>query len=178
MDQITSLDEYHKEKTTYASPPNAVQIACFENGESMLAEDGSIAKQECVDALNALNGLWKTSAAEIAKMNPKTAFNVLKSLGFQAVVNAGVRHVQPYSSWESSLSDAAKTNLGLKGGNFQAEFVKNVIAFVNANPAILNKGDIDTNKGADKYGVKAATWNKRSSYRNLDDVQNGIKSKS
>jgi hypothetical protein len=169
-DKYVSLDEYKGRANN--SNFNADQIACFEGGKKVLNDDGTAAVQECITALQNA-ALWKVKTEEIAEINPRTAFNILKSLGFGGVNRSGKVQVQSYQSWEDSLSDAAKTTLDINN-SFQADFIKNVVAFVNANPAILNKGDIELNSAADKYGVKAATWNKRSSDSELNDVRQGI----
>jgi len=134
---------------------------CFVKGAPMFNEDGSVARDDCVDAITDKD-LWKTSAKEVADMHPKVVFDILKSLGFKGVpTNKGIR-CQSYNSWVSSLKSGQKTALKFTGNQFDnADFVKNLVAFMNANPAILNKGDLPKNAKADLYGVKPATWNKR-----------------
>ena len=158
----------------------AQEAECFAAGASMWNEDGTVARADCLNAINQ-KGLWRIGATDVAKMHPKSVFDILKSLGFKGVpTSKGVR-CQSYSSWSASLKDSQKkdanvltnANKGLlfTGNQFvNAEFVKNLVAYMNANPSILNKGDLGVDSKADKYGVKAATWNKRVDH-SFDDLR-------
>ena len=151
------------------------QAECFAAGASMWKEDGSVVRQECVDAIND-PGLWKVTAQEVAKMHPKSVFDILKSLGFKGVPSQKGVRCQSYNSWVASLKQNQKNALTFNGNQFvNAEFVKNLVAYMNANPAILNKGDLGVESKADKYGVKAATWNKRVDH-SFDDLRYNINS--
>ena len=134
---------------------------CFVTGAPMFNQDGTQAREKCIDAITQ-PGLWKTTVTQVANMHPKVVFDILKSLGFRAeATNKGFR-CQSYNSWVSSLKPNQKRLLKFKGNHFDnAEFVKNLVAFMNANPAILNKGDLTKDAKPDAYGVKPATWNKR-----------------
>ena len=152
------------------------QAECFAAGASMWNEDGTVLRQDCLTAINQKN-LWRFGADEVAKMHPKAVFDILKSLGFKGVPSSKGVRCQSYSSWVSSLKDSQKTTAGdnsalhFTGNQFDnAEFVKNLVAYMNANPAILNKGDLGSDAKADKYGVKPATWNKRVDH-SFDDLR-------
>ena len=158
-----------------------ITAECFASGASIWKEDGVVQRKDCLAAINNTN-LWKTTAAEVAKMHPKTVFDILKSLGFKGVPsNKGVK-CQSYESWVSSLKESQKTTdpnkndegLVFNGNQFvNAEFIKNLVAYINANPAILNKGDLGVESKSDTYGVKPATWNKRVDH-SFDDLRYNI----
>ena len=154
---------------------NAVQVKCFEAGEPMWKEDGSVKNPECVVAFKTKD-LWKTSATDIAKMNPKNVFNILKSAGFKGEQTSHGIRCQTYDSWRKSLNETQKTALGMGPGPWaNAQFFQNLVAFVNANPSILNKGDMHLQAPLDEYGVRAATFNKRVDH-SFDDLRYRINS--
>jgi len=181
-DDWKSLVEYWKTAGVYESAGAKGSIAslkCFGVGESMWKDDGTPAGNgECVTALTQ-SGLWATTAADVAKMHPKEVFSILKSAGFKGENSSdGKVRCQSYDSWRSSLNANQKTALGITSTKTQfdnAEFLKNLVAFVNANPKILNAGDLGLNAPLDTYGVRAATHNKRVDH-SFDDLRYRINS--
>ena len=174
-----SLDDYWKTSgQSNGAKQSLASLKCFMEGESMWEDDGSAADNKCVDALLDEN-LWATTAAEVAKMHPKEVFSILKSAGFKGENSSdGKVRCQSYDSWRSSLNENQKKELGITATSTQfvnANFLKNLVAFVNANPNILNAGDLGLNAPLDSYGVRAATHNKRVDH-SFDDLRYRINS--
>lgn len=157
---------------------NAQHFECFMNGESMWDDKGDLVKPDCAVAIKA-KGLWKATAPDIAKMSPKVVFNILKSLGFRGEHTSKGFICQSYGDWRSSLSTTQKDKLGFPANSNQfanADFVQGLVAFINANPAILNKNSADpAGQKPDLYGVHPASWNKRVDH-SLDDLRYRINS--
>jgi hypothetical protein len=150
------------------------KFACFRQGETMWNDNGTAAKPECSNAIKN-PALWKTTHTDIAKMSPEVVFNILKSLGFKGEQTSKGVVCQSYDSWRAKLNSDQKTALGFNSNQFpNAQFVSNLVAFMNANPAILNKKSADPT-GKDAYGVHAATFNKRVDH-SLDDLRYRINS--
>jgi len=172
-----SLDDYWKTSgQSNGAKQSLASLKCFMEGESMWNDDGSAAgNSECVNALKSKD-LWKTTVAD---MHPKEVFSILKSAGFKGENSSdGKVRCQSYDSWRSSLNENQKKELGITATSTQfvnANFLKNLVAFVNANPNILNAGDLGLNAPLDSYGVRAATHNKRVDH-SFDDLRYRINS--
>ena len=158
------LDDYWTgSKENYAAEKNAYAdaINCFHTYKPLFNKDGTVNNQICLDYIKDKDN-WKVKVEDIQKIHPVVAFNLLKSLGFQGIksTTSGLIKVQSYSSWYSDLNKDTKKALENNSGKIDNEqLIKNIIAFVNANPSILNIGDIPETAGPDKYGVQPALFN-------------------
>ena len=162
--EYKSLDDYWsgKREQYLANKSNyGVGINCFHTYEPIFDKDGSVKNQTCLDYIKDKNN-WKVGVEDIKKVHPVVAFNLLKSLGFQGIrsTSNGLTKVQSYSSWYNDLHKDSKKALQNSSGKIDNDqLIKNIIAFVNANPSILNMGDIPESAGPDKYGVMPALFN-------------------
>ena len=135
-------------------------IGCFYTYSPIFKDDGKVNNQLCLDYIKNKDK-WKVGVADIQKIHPVVAFNLLKSLGFKGIKSSnGLVKVQSYSSWLNDLNKESKKALENSSGKIENDqLIKNIIAFVNANPSILNLGDIPETAGKDMYGVQPALFN-------------------
>ncbi len=146
--QIVQLENYIK---CFAGKHG---VGLIFNSEGKL-NDG---KSECLNIIKDQT-LWKTSSDEIKKIHPKIAFNILSALNIRGEEHDGVMKVQSYDDWWSFLPEDAKKQLLNGKTTFQnADFIKQIIAFVNANPIIINSGDVPKST-KDDFGVRIALHN-------------------
>lgn len=152
---------------------------CF--NQSTSGNFSSASRPEC-DALVVTPGAPGSDYAKLAalsqenvnKISPAVLFGVLKYLGFQMANNNGLNEVQTYASWWTNLKQEDKEKLkpdvnlphGLK------PFLEKAIAFINGNPAILNKGV--ESKCEDKAGYGLRCTKGKHNPRSFDEFRNQI----
>lgn len=134
---------------------------------------------------NITDDLWKTSKDDIKKIDPKSAFMLLKNLGFKGKTNDDRVVCESVDDWlkrvkANELTDdkGNNTKLVLKGAHTIAriqgycqkpnftEFLKLVVGYINSNPAILNQGHGSSRTGSldpkDPFGLLRPRGNKKS----------------
>lgn len=152
---------------------------CF--NESTSGNFSSAPRNECDDLVVTPGApgsdyakLADLSQADVNKISPAVLFGILKYLGFQMANNNGLNEVQTYASWWTNLNQADKdklkpTNVATHG---LKPFLEKAIAFINANPAILNKGVESKCEDKAGYGLRC-TQNKHNP-RSFDEFRNQI----
>lgn len=123
---------------------------CFVNKENAMYDDDA-----CKKSIKELAKTIKTRE-DVQKINPYIAFKMLVSLGIGGHQTTRGIKVQPYDEWYNNLEEKKKNIYNTLDAS---ELVKLVIAYVNSNPAILNKKDISNAAGPDNSNVFPAAFN-------------------
>lgn len=179
-----TLGDYWAESKEPINSTNVTDLQnyfrCFAQRDEfklLLDDNDEIIDTECFDLLKNPS-LWKSTADDIKEIHPKVAINILNALaiGGEEDVNTGLTKVKSYDDWWSNLSDKAKNKYRNGSTRFQnAEFIKLLIEFVNANPKLINSDDIPDNE-KDIYGVEPSRFNKKIKME-LGQFQHDITSK-
>ena len=147
--------------------------------------------------------LWMTNKQEIFdNISPLTAFSIVKSLGFKGVESNGQMMVQDINAWWGQRSDSEKKFLVYTGwggedskkADFEVnkmaassistprsisefknyKFLEHVVAYINANPDIVNKSSTNVVNGNDSQtGIpiqKSMSYNQK-----LEDISSDFR---
>jgi hypothetical protein len=163
--EITMEEYWNQAESVYDKTPDKLFDfeKCFGKGGFLpiFDKDGKVKNQTCLDFILDKD-LWKTKTEDIKKIHPKIAYHILRALNIEGTRGKdGMVKVQSYDRWWNSLSQEAKDKYQKNGKFENAEFVKAIINFVNANPLIINQGDISKVQGPDAYKVHPARFNER-----------------
>ena len=136
------------------------------------------------------SGLWKATKADVAKMNPKAAFMLLKNLGFKGKKDGNTIKCEPVDEWlervdKDEMTDDSGKKVPVGDGSTHdhakvkgycaamKDFLELVVGYVDSNPQILNQGSghstgsIATN---DPFGLKRPQGNNKDG--SLSDMRN------
>ena len=102
--------------------------------------------QKCIDALQ--NGDFSANMKSLLeKMHPQVAYDTLRYLGFRlvdvpspVVPGENVKNVQSFCEWKRNVLSKADDKLknAVNGSNSIQIYLTTLVAYLNANPAILN----------------------------------------
>ena len=154
----TSSKSYALNKDLKSDDDKIAYLNCFVKGEKIFNDDGSIAAQNCYNLIKKQE-FYKIEIKDIIRIHPKVALGILNSLDIKGEKDKnGLIVVKSYEDWWNNLPKVTQEKLGPVKDFKNADFIRNIIAFVNANPKMINKGDVQTNE-RDIYGPHAALFN-------------------
>jgi hypothetical protein len=102
---------------------------------------------ECLTELKDQN-LFKVAYNQLQNVDPRIAVQILKTFGVGKTMINGIETPEDYNSWlrgiDNNIADR-RVRDAILNNNGLANYLQGVIAFVTANPAILNK-NIDSHQ--------------------------------
>jgi len=185
LDAYWARNNLEASARTDGAPGAGAALGCFNNTHHTLSEYFTSQNAEnCVEAIKA-PALWNQTQTDVNKMSPSIVFGILKLLGFKMLVVDNVNQIQTFADWWKNLegdSRAALTatirlaaaipagagaavpavvkadllaNALVNTAFNNANFIKLLINYINARPAILNaKNAAGQAQAVNKYGIK------------------------